>query len=113
MSQIQVSDEPYGDPLEEVLRRLVRTLKPDRIYLFGSRARGDATHDSDYDLLVIVPHSAHPRYRRAQMAYRELFGIRIPVDVLILTRVEFERELPVLASLPATVAREGRLLYGA
>ena len=30
-------------------------LRISRILLFGSRARGDFTPDSDYDLLVIVP----------------------------------------------------------
>lgn len=40
--------------LDEIVRRLVETLKPERIYLFGSRARGDTHPDSDYDLLVVV-----------------------------------------------------------
>ena len=33
-------------------------------------------------------------------------------DVVVFTREEFERGLAVVSSLPATVAREGRLLYG-
>ncbi|HAM59033.1 MAG TPA: hypothetical protein DCQ64_27910 [Candidatus Rokubacteria bacterium] len=36
-------------------RRLVATYRPERIFLFGSRARGTAGPDSDYDLLVVVP----------------------------------------------------------
>jgi len=103
----------HDDALAEVVRRLVQALKPERIYLFGSRARGEATYDSDYDLMVIVPRSDQPRYRRAQAACRVPHGAEIPIDVLVLTREEFERELPVVASLPATVAREGRLLYAA
>src|ERR1700675_2792395 len=43
------------DPtLIEITRRLVETYRPERIYLFGSRARGSAGSDSDYDLLVVV-----------------------------------------------------------
>lgn len=43
------------DPkLAEMVRRLVTALKPERIYLFGSRARGEAGADSDRDLLVPV-----------------------------------------------------------
>lgn len=106
-------DRQLNGPLAEAVRRLVQTLKPERIYLFGSQARGEATQDSDYDILVVVPRSEQPRYLREQAAYRALFGIGVPIEVLVLTREEFERDLPVLASLPATVAREGLLLYAA
>jgi hypothetical protein len=42
-----------NDPtLAEIVRRLVETFQPLRIYLFGSKARGDAGPDSDYDLLI-------------------------------------------------------------
>ena len=99
--------------LDEAVRRLVEALRPERIYLFGSQARGEATTDSDYDLLVVVPHSDEPAHRRAQHAYHALWGIGIPLDVLVLTRGECERQAAVIASLPATVIREGRLLYAA
>ncbi len=102
------------DPhLREAVQRLVRALQPERVYLFGSQARGEATPDSDYDILVVISHSDQPRYVRAQTAYRALVGIGVPVEVLVLTHEEFDRELPVLASLPATVEREGVLLYAA
>ena len=45
-----------SDPvLTEVVRRLVEAYSPERIYLFGSVARGEAGPDSDYDIMVIVP----------------------------------------------------------
>ena len=45
--------------LNEVLRRVVAAYEPDRVYLFGSRARGEQGRDSDYDLMVVVPESPH------------------------------------------------------
>ncbi len=103
-----------ADPrLAEAVRRLIEAMRPEQIYLFGSQASGEATADSDYDLLVVVASSALPPHQRAQAAYRALFGVGIPVDVLVLTRAEFERQAVVIASLPATVAREGQLLYAA
>ena len=99
--------------LAEAVRRLVETLEPERIYLFGSRARSDWDDDSDYDFMVIVPSSELTPIRRAQVAHRALRGLGIPKDVLVWTREEFERYLPVVASLPATIVREGRLLYAA
>ena len=50
---------PHSDPtLSEIVRRLVDAYCPERIYLFGSRARGDAGAGSDYDLLLVVPDDA-------------------------------------------------------
>jgi predicted nucleotidyltransferase len=99
--------------LTEVVRRLVQTLDPDCIHLFGSRARGDATEGSDYDLMVIVPSSDLPQHRRAERAYGSLWGIDASVDVLVWTREQFDRQAHVTASLPAAILREGRLLYAA
>lgn len=102
------------DPkLAEIVRRLVDALHPDRIYLFGSMARGDAGPDSDYDLLVVVSASDLPGYRRDQIAYRALHGVGVPKDVLVWTREEFDSRVHLPASLPATVVREGKLLYAA
>lgn len=99
--------------IRDVVERLVGVFRPERIYLFGSRARGDWNEDSDYDLMVIVSSSDLPPHRRAEQAYRVLYGLGIPKDVLVWTREEFDRFLPVVASLAATIEREGRLLYAA
>jgi len=98
--------------LAEAVRRLVAAYKPERIYLFGSKARGDDGPDSDYDLLIIVPDDAPPEHGRSRLAYQVLRGTGTPADVLVWVRSNFERRLHVAASLPATIAREGRLIYG-
>ena len=41
--------------IEEVSRRIAEEYHPDKVILFGSHARGEATEDSDVDLLVIMP----------------------------------------------------------
>lgn len=99
--------------LDTMVYRLVEAFAPERIYLFGSQARGEAGPESDYDLLVVVPTSSLPRYRRDQAAFETLRGIGVSKDVLVLTHDEFERQRTVLCSLPATVEREGTLLYAA
>ncbi len=99
--------------LQEMVSRLAAALHPARIYLFGSRARGDAGADSDYDLLVVVPESSLPGYRRDQAAFIALCGVGASKDVVVLTRAEFDSRRSVPCSLPATVEREGRLLYAA
>ena len=99
--------------LGEMVKRLVSGFKPERIYLFGSRAAGTATVDSDYDLMMVVADSSLPRYRREQAAYRALCGIPVGKDVLVMTSGEFDARKTVVCSLPAVVEREGKLVYSA
>jgi predicted nucleotidyltransferase len=98
--------------LAEAVRRLVEAYRPERVYLFGSVARGEAGPDSDYDLLLVVPDDATPERRLSRLAYQVLWGTGIAADVLVWTRGLFERRLHVVTSLPATVMREGKLLHG-
>ena len=99
--------------LREILRRLVVAYEPGLIYLFGSKARGDAGPDSDYDLLVVVSDDAPPERRRSQLAYRALRGTGIAADVLVCTRSYFDDRRHLKASLPGAILREGRLLHAA
>jgi predicted nucleotidyltransferase len=104
----------HSDPhLSAIVERLRQAFHPDRIYLFGSAARGEAGPDSDYDLMVIVPTAEQPAYRLAQQAHRLLWGLGKATDVLVWTREQFDSRLHLRASLPATIVREGRLLYAA
>lgn len=98
--------------LAEIVPRLVVAYQPERIYLFGSMARGDAGPDSDYDLFVIVPDSSSAERQSSDLTYRALRGTGAAVDALVWTRGRFERRKHVVASLPATGLREGKLLYG-
>ncbi|OGP73661.1 MAG: DNA polymerase III subunit beta [Deltaproteobacteria bacterium RBG_13_58_19] len=107
-------DPVSGDPvLTEILQRLVQVFQPERIYLFGSKARDDAGIDSDYDLMIVVPDEAPPERRRSRLAYQALRGTRAAADILVWTRQAFDSRLHLPASLPATIAREGKLLYAA
>lgn len=99
--------------LAEAIRRLAAAYQPERIYLFGSRARGDSGPDSDYDLLIVVPDDASPERRRSRLAYEALRGTGTAADVLVCTHSYFENRRSLKASLPGTVLREGRVLHGA
>lgn len=99
--------------LAEVLRRVVEALRPERVYLFGSKARGEEGPDSDYDLLVVVDRMDEPSYRLAQRAHSLLWDLATAVDIHVFRRERFESRLSLQSSLPATVVREGELLYAA
>jgi uncharacterized protein len=97
--------------LEAIVRCLVDELDPEQIYLFGSRARGDATEDSDYDVMVVVEERTGAPYEMEQRSRWALRAVRRPMDIVIVTRDYFEWMLGAVASLPSTVRKEGRLLY--
>lgn len=102
------------DPkLAEIVRRLIEAYDPEKIYLFGSKARGDSGPDSDYDLMVIVSDDAPSDRRRSRLAYQALRGTGMAADILVWTRKAFESRLHLKASLPSTVVREGEMLYAA
>ncbi len=109
MATVAVDDSVLAGMVE----RLVEAFHPERVYLFGSAARGDAGPDSDYDLLVVVATSGEPGYRRVQRAQEALWGIWAAADVFVLTRDEFARQQSVATSLASAALAEGRVLYAA
>jgi hypothetical protein len=104
-----------SDPvLAEIVRRLVTGFTPKRVFLFGSRARGDAHEQSDYDLLVIVSGRNVACHQLAQQAHLGILrDIPIPIDVIFMTEEKFEERKKVIGSLPETAVYEGKELYAA
>jgi predicted nucleotidyltransferase len=91
-------------------RRLIDALSPDRVYLFGSHARGNAGPDSDFDFLVVVPRSTQSSYERAVEAHRVVRDMVSAKDIVVLTRAEWEKQIKAPSSLCSTVLREGILI---
>jgi predicted nucleotidyltransferase len=99
------------DKIEEIVNTIVRGVAPDRVYLFGSQARGAARWGSDVDLLVIADTPLSHRERR--LAIRRLFERPdFSMDLFVLTKEEFERQRKIPNTIARTVDREGVLVYG-
>ena len=96
--------------LDEIVRRIVEVADPDKIILFGSRARGDARPDSDYDILVIAP-SGQPHYERTVPIYMAMDGIVIPYEIVWWTPDEVARWRGAKSFFVTTAIREGEVLY--
>ena len=102
------------DAIEEITRRLVEYFHPERIYLFGSVARGDDGPDSDLDFLLVVPDDLPVEKLRSSAVYSFVSGTGYAKDIVPWRKTDFElRATHVAASLPATVVREGKLVYDA
>ena len=96
--------------MDEIVRRIVKTIDPEKIILFGSRARRDARLESDIDLLVIAE-STQPRYRRAAPLYGVLSDILAPMDILVYSPEEVLEWSQVPQAFVTTAIREGTVLY--
>jgi hypothetical protein len=62
-------------------------------------------------LYVIVPDQSEPAYRLARRAYHALHGVNIPVDVVVRTRTESDRNAGVASSFDSEVLSRGVVLY--
>ncbi len=93
--------------LDEIINILLPAFKPTQIFLFGSRSRGEAREDSDYDIFFIVKNSTLTPIRRMQRASTLLWGIGVKVDVFIYTEQEYMDWKDEFSSIPHTIATEG------
>lgn len=69
--------------IREIKDRIVTTVHPDKIIIFGSYAYGTPTKDSDLDLLVIMP-SNEPMHRRVTRIRKLVRDINIPKDLSLI-----------------------------
>jgi predicted nucleotidyltransferase len=91
--------------------RLVTRLRPRMVWLFGSRARGDARDDSDFDLLVVLPDGLPERAYDHRTVAEPLVACGLGVDVVPCSWSAFESDRDIPGSLVHRVVTEGRLLY--
>jgi predicted nucleotidyltransferase len=96
--------------VQEVVQRIVEAAQPDKVILFGSRARGSARPDSDFDL-VVIKNSDEPGYRRDASLYLALAGLNAPVDVIVYTPEEVREWSAVPQAFITTAVREGKVVY--
>jgi predicted nucleotidyltransferase len=109
-----VPNELTSGIVEQIVQAIVRAVNPDRILLFGSRARGTSSPDSDLDLLIVEDQSfTAGRSRRKEMAriWQALPDVAVPTDILLFSREEFEHWSHSRNHVIGRAVREGQLLY--
>jgi len=96
-----------------MITRMVEVLHPIQIWLFGSRARGEARVDSDWDFMAILPDDAPEQDLELTSVWPRLRDLRLErVEVFTITRGEFDEWKWSLGTLAEIVASTGVVVYG-
>ncbi|MBF0181161.1 MAG: nucleotidyltransferase domain-containing protein [Magnetococcales bacterium] len=96
--------------VQKVGAMLAEAAGPSRIILFGSQARGEAGEESDLDFLVVEPEVSN-RLREMTRLRQVVRPLRIPVDILVCSRLEMEERRQACGSAIHWALREGRILH--
>lgn len=97
-----------ADPvLEHITRTILQHCAPRRIVLYGSRARGDAHADSDYDVMVELDETRQDDLELTLI--KSLFDE--DVDVFVTTAAHFAAQRDDVGLLAYLIDREGKVIY--
>ena len=97
--------------IQAMATRIVERFAPVRIVLFGSYARGEATEDSDVDLLVEFEHDPRPDPWRNPIHRMLVEEFVVPMDVIISTSEAVRKHRNSRYSLIHAAFQEGKVLY--
>lgn len=99
------------DPaLSRIIGIIIKTIDPDSIILFGSRATGNFRAESDYDICILKT-GITERRKTAKLLYRVLYGVGSSVDILVETPAEFETNKMNPHLIYRDIAQFGKIVY--
>jgi predicted nucleotidyltransferase len=101
-----------SETVSQLTRLLVDAAQSKRIILFGSHARGDATEDSDIDVMV-VEEALTDRLTEMVRLNRLLRAVNPPVDLLVVSEEKFRYWRDTPGNVYFEAYSEGKVLYEA
>lgn len=98
--------------LQEIVKIIVKVAQPERVILFGSRARGTAREESDYDFLVVMPEVQNGR-EISRRIYRALLehNVAVPVDVIVVSADMLQKHRDNPFYIYRQALQEGKVLH--
>lgn len=98
--------------IDSIVEQLVANYQPEKVILFGSAARGDATDESDVDLLVVKAGVDQLRQHERYYQVSKMMPHRVAMDVLVYTPREIRKRLYLGDPFIKQVVEDGRMIYG-
>jgi predicted nucleotidyltransferase len=95
--------------IQDFVNRVVEEFAPQRVILFGSYAYGNASSDSDVDLLVVMP--TKKRTVQQALEIRQRLSCPFALDLLVRTPRDVRERLALGDCFLKTVINEGKTLY--
>lgn len=100
------------DWVPDIVSTITRQFDPAIIILFGSVAAGTDGPDSDLDLLVVLDDAPRDRRRDLMVAMRRATrSFRVPRDILVTSRADFERNATRSGSTEYEPAQHGTIVH--
>lgn len=96
----------HSQVIQQLVERVVETVHPLRVVLFGSAARNAIGPHSDIDLLVVMPDGTHRR-QTSQKLYRQIRGVGVPFDILVATPRDLKTHKDNVGLIYKTILRDG------
>lgn len=100
------------DVIDFFVDGITRVGEPVAVVAYGSRARGEAREDSDYDILGLSTLEGNELKDYSLAADGELWGLDRDLDFLVLNVDEFRAGLRAGNRFACDVDRDGVILYG-
>lgn len=96
---------------DTLLQPVVRYFNPRQVILFGSRARGTETDESDYDLLVIVDDDTPREKLTLKAGVQSRLSYKKAADVIPCRESRFRDHSTVVGTLSYVAHNEGKVVY--
>ncbi|MCL0033780.1 nucleotidyltransferase domain-containing protein [Thermodesulfovibrionales bacterium] len=97
------------DEIKSFVNDVAKRFNPERIILFGSHASGDATPDSDVDILVVMDFKSRPHQQSFEI--RRAIKRSFPLDLLVRRPADIDYRLKLGDFFIKEIVREGKVLY--
>ena len=97
--------------LQQIIDKIVAYIDPVKIFLFGSRARGDSRNDSDYDIVVIYDGEMSKREVKLGI-YDQFEDFNFSMDLFVLASQELEKYKRIANTLAREITENGTIVYG-
>lgn len=97
--------------LDKIIQKILEIITPEKIILFGSRAKNLNKEDSDYDILIIKSGIKNKR-EISRKIYRNLLGTNASVDIIIEMPEIIDKYKDSIGYIYKNILQEGKVIYG-